>query len=76
MITSDEYRSEILKIVGFALMTPFGKMILSILDSDPIDFNIKFAICFVISLLLLYIGIIITVRGYEIIKYKEKKECI
>ncbi len=76
MITSDEYRVDILKVTGFAFMAPFGKIVLSIFDFQFDDFNIKFFICLAVSFLLLYIGIIIIVRGYEIMEYKEKKQCI
>ncbi len=73
MITSDEYRVEIFKIIGFVLMTPFGNLIISVPKLTLLDLNIKLFTYFLVTLLLLYLGIIIISRNYEVIRSKEKR---
>jgi len=59
----NKYRAELLKIVGFSFMAPLGKVILNIPDYTYEDINLKFFIFCLLSLVLLYIGIIVLRRG-------------
>jgi hypothetical protein len=59
----NKYKAELLKIVGFSLITPLGKIILNIPDYTYEDINLKFFIFCLLSLVLLYIGIIVLNRG-------------
>lgn len=63
MITEEQkYYAEILKIAGFALMTPLGKAILSIPEFEP---TISFFIFAVIALGLFGFGIILVFKGVD-----------
>ena len=73
MITSDEYRAEILKIAGFALITPAGNVFLSVPELTLSDLNVKLLIYFLAVLVLMYFGIISVIRGYEITIEQERR---
>ena len=63
----DRYSAEILKIAGFALMTPFGRIIIQ----PSVVFNELGLIAFIFyttfSLLLFFIGVIVLIKGYDIL---------
>ena len=61
----NKYFAEILKIAGFALMTPLGKIVLNISEIDLFKLNIFFFVNLLISLVLFYFGIIFLIRGLE-----------
>ena len=63
MINEEQkYKSEIFKIIGFCLMTPIGKLVLSVLDLKYDKLYLKILIIVVIALLF-YFGIISILRG-------------
>lgn len=74
MITKlDEYRVEIFKIAGFAMTAPFGRLFF-----EPIAvFNecgiILFVFYIFIATVLSIAGIILILKGYDILEYQERK---
>ncbi len=75
MITDlDKYRIEIFKITGFAIMTPFGRLFL-----DPVSILKEFGLlgsflyC-IICVSLTIGGVILILKGYDIIDTKERKK--
>ncbi len=73
MITEDEYKIEICKIAGFALMSPMGKFVLSISDIDFSNLNCQFFIYVCLSILLFFIGLIMLLNGYGIVYERNRK---
>ena len=70
---TDKYRANIIQISGFALMAPFGNLILNIFGVDLFKFGIILLLFYVlVSLVLFYYGVICLLRSFEIIKEKEK----
>ena len=67
----DKYRAQNLQIAGFCLMSPFGKIILNVPRYESSDINLKFAIYFIVALILFCFGIICVFRG-EIHLEKER----
>ena len=59
----DKYKADVLKIIGLAFMTPFGMLILKILDEAKLCLDVNHIVVLLISILLLYFGIIIVNRG-------------
>lgn len=72
MITPNEYRAEILKISGFALMTPLGTLIISLGISEVNLFSFKTFIFLFFFGFLFYVGVIIVCRGLKILEGKDK----
>ena len=68
VLEENKYRAQILQIGGFGLMTPAAKIYLSILDLKLNDLSVKFFIYSLVSMFLLYLGIIFLVRGIEMLK--------
>ena len=73
-MTSDEYRADTLRMFGISLMVPCGTAILSIPNLVLEKINPFLTICFVLSVILASIGIILIQRGYEILLAKEEKQ--
>lgn len=71
VLEENKYRAQILQIGGFALMTPAAKIYLSILDFKLSDLSVKFFIYSLVSMFFLYLGIILLVRGIEMLKESE-----
>ena len=66
MVSEDRrYRAEVFKICGFALMTPFGKIILQLLDIGLQIITLRFFVSLLISLFLFSFGVIMLQIGYE-----------
>lgn len=68
----DKYNAEILKIAGFALMTPFGRIIV-----QPTivfgEFNLIWFFIYVgFCLLLFFLGVVFVVRGYDILDLQRR----
>lgn len=59
----NKYKADVLKIAGFAVMSPFGVIVLKIFDESKFYLDFKHFIFFLISILLLYLGVIIVNRG-------------
>ncbi len=63
----DKYSAEIFKIAGFALMSSFGRIVIQpsvVLN----EFGLKgFIFYTILSLFLFFIGIIILIKGYDIL---------
>lgn len=64
----DKYRAQILQVGGFALLTPLGQIYLGLVNLDLDDINLKFIIYLLASFLIGYVGIILFVRGIEILE--------
>lgn len=62
---NQKYRAESLKICGFALMTPIGKLFLNLFDQGFQNPYPNLLIKLTISLILLAFGIILIQVGYE-----------
>ncbi|OGI18706.1 MAG: hypothetical protein A3B68_03430 [Candidatus Melainabacteria bacterium RIFCSPHIGHO2_02_FULL_34_12] len=60
-----KYRAQLFQISGFAFATPFGRLILKLLDLEPIALTIRFFIVLVISIFLLICGILLLIKGFE-----------
>ena len=73
-MTEDEQFSEILKIAGFSLMTPFGGLFLGIPRFRFADLTVLSFTYFLVSLILFYIGIILLLKSVELLYKKEIKE--
>lgn len=70
---ADKYNAEILKIAGFAMMTPFGRMIVQpTVVYAEIDSAIFFLIYAAFVLCLFYCGVQFVVRGHDILSLREK----
>lgn len=67
MITElEKHRAQLFQIVGFAFMTPLGKIALRFLDIDePFVFNLKLVIISAVSGLLFYFGLKCVVKSDE-----------
>ena len=65
---ADKYRAQLFQVSGLALMTPVGKIYLSLLDIGLKDLTLKFFFYFLTSLFLVYLGIILIMRGFEILE--------
>ena len=69
----DKYRAEILKIAGFAMMTPFGRIIVQPMVVFN-EFNSPiFVLYLIIALWLFYMGLLSVARGYSILKQEKEK---
>ncbi len=74
MIPKDEeYRAEIFKIAGFAMMAPIGKFFLEPWVIFKEVNNGIFFIFLVVSLLLAYIGLVFVMKGYDILLIHRRK---
>ena len=73
MVTKrDEFVAEIFKIAGFAMMTPLGKFILDFPYLKKENININMIIYIIISVALCYFGIIVALRGIDILEKEYK----
>lgn len=59
----DKYKADVLKVSGFAVMSPFGIIVIKMFDEAKLFLDLDHIIAFLISLLLLCCGIIIVSRG-------------
>ena len=67
-----KYRSEICKIIGFTLMTPFGRVILDPIMYKKFDIN-WFVVYICFSMLVCLIGIITLIKGHDILDLNRRK---
>lgn len=74
MATYNEYRAETFRIFGLALMTPLGKWILDLPTLELDGINIQSIISFALSLVLFYFGIILVLKGFEIMETQGRKK--
>ncbi len=74
MIPKDEeYRTEIFKIAGFAMMAPIGKFFLEPWVTFKEVNNGIFFIFLIVSLFLAYIGLVFVMKGYDILLIHRRK---
>ena len=67
---SQEYKAEALRIAGFAMLSPFGRLFLQPVEIFR-DYNLCLAICYIISTCAFgFLGLVFITRGYEIIEEK------
>ena len=74
MTTYDEYRADTFRICGLALMTPFGKWILDLPNLKLDGINIQSIISFGLNIILFYFGIILVLKGFEIMETQRRRE--
>ena len=60
-----KYMAQFFQISGFCCMTPFGRLILRLLDVEPFNISLRFFVVFLLSILLLIWGIILVLKGLE-----------
>lgn len=65
-----KYRAQFFQILGFSFMTPCGKMILNLFDLEPSYLSLKFLILFIISPTFAFLGIILNVKGINVLEGK------
>ena len=65
-IEVQKHRAQILQIFGFAFMAPFGKLVLKFFELESITFNLHLLLATIVSLVLLYLGIIVLSRSLEV----------
>ena len=65
-----KFRAQMIQIIGFSFMTPVGKLFLSIPDIELDDLEMVYFSYWMISLFLLYLGIICLARSQEIMEGK------
>ena len=73
MISEEEYLAEVYKIAGFALMSPMGKLILSIPDISVDSMNYQFLIYIGLSTVLFLIGFVMILNGYAIVYERNRR---
>lgn len=69
-----KYRAQFFQIAGFALMSPFGRFILDLKDMKLKDANLWVLFCFLLSIILSYIGIIFLLKGEEHLEEYKRKD--
>ncbi len=70
----DKHRAITIQITGFALMSPFGNIILNIYGYELLKYGlIIFSLYLIFTLLLFYCGIIFVLRSIEILMESEKR---
>jgi len=63
----NKYFAEVYKVIGFAFMAPFGRVILSIPSLKLSDLSFGFLVYTFLSLFLVYVGAIILLKGSEFV---------
>ncbi len=72
MITEvQKYRANTFQIIGLGFMAPFGKLILKVFNLEAIAINLYLATILALSLFCSYLGIILIVKGMNILEGKE-----
>ena len=71
---ADKHRAITIQIAGFALMTPFGNIILNIYGYELFKYGLViFSLYLLFTLFLFYLGIICLLRSIEILMESEKR---
>lgn len=73
MLTKEEYLANGYKILELALMSPVGKLYLTIPELRLLDANFYFIVYCLVSIVLFLVGIIVFFNGYDIVYKKENK---
>lgn len=60
-----KYRAHTFQIFGLACITPAAKITLKVLSDEHINLGIKFVIACIVSMALLYLGIMFILEGEE-----------
>ncbi len=66
----DEYKAEVFKIGGFALIAPFGKEMLNVPFIELFNIQSSHLLYMIFTLLLAYIGVNLLFNGKEILREK------
>jgi hypothetical protein len=69
----NKYRAQILQTSGFALMIPFGRVMLKLLDNESNDINIQFFIVLFVSVMIAFCGIMLLLKGLECVETRDMK---
>ena len=64
----DKYRAQIFQIAGFALTTPFGRLILKLIDNEPVNVSVRFLTVLFISAVIGFCGIMLLLKGLECVE--------
>ena len=68
-----EYQARFFQVIGLGFMTPIGNIFLKIPELDIGDFNLKLLLYFLVSLLFVFVGIILNIKGLEYLEEREQK---
>ena len=68
-----KYRAQMFHTSGFSLMIPFGRLMLKLLDNEPININIQFLVVLFVSLLIGLCGIMLILKGLECVEARNTK---
>ena len=70
----DKHRALTIQIAGFALMTPFGNLVVNALGLDLFKFGLLFFLFYVLlAFLLFYCGMICLIRSQQILEEGENR---
>ena len=65
---SQKYRAQLFQVSGLACFTPIGKTFMDLPNIGIGHMNLKFIIYLLLSVFLIYMGIILIVRGFEVLE--------
>ena len=68
-----KYRAQMFQTGGFSLMIPFGRLMLKLLDNEPINIDIQFLVVLFVSLLIGLCGIMLIIKGLECVEVRDTK---
>ncbi len=74
MVTKQqEYQARFFQLIGFGFMTPAGNIFLKIPELKITDINIKLCSYILISIVFVFLGIILNIKGMECLEERENK---
>ena len=68
-----KYRAQMFQVSGFSFMVPAGRMITNFIDGDPINVNLRFFVALIISVFLLFCGIMLLLKGLDCVETRRIK---
>ncbi|MBI3590750.1 MAG: hypothetical protein HY094_05140 [Candidatus Melainabacteria bacterium] len=66
-----KYRAQFFQVLGFSFMTPIGKIVLDAIDMEQSDLTFKLLIYTGVALILASLGIILNLKGMEVLEERE-----
>lgn len=69
----NKYRAQMFQISGFSLMVPVGKMVINFIDGELMNANSRFFVALLISIFLLFCGIMLLLKGLECVETRRIK---
>ncbi|OGI18710.1 MAG: hypothetical protein A3B68_03450 [Candidatus Melainabacteria bacterium RIFCSPHIGHO2_02_FULL_34_12] len=74
MVTKQqEYQARFFQVIGLGFMTPIGNLFLKIPDIELADVDLKVLIYMVVSILLVFLGIILNIKGMEYLEERDRR---